>query len=95
MNVPGHVILSESELLARVRQPMPVGLYRRYRELIARRDADALTLGEREELLRLTDEVEQRNVEWLEQLADLARLRGVTLRQLMDDLNIHPSDQDA
>lgn len=89
---PGHATLSETELLARVRRPVPADLQRRYSQLTVRLEAEILTPEEHQELLRLTDQVEQLNVERIEHIAALARMRGVSLRYLMDDLGLGPSE---
>jgi hypothetical protein len=80
--------LTEAELLVLTRRPLPVSLQRRYDELIARRQEQTLTSDEHRELLELTDQVELHNVERLEYLAALARMRGISLPQLMHELGI-------
>jgi hypothetical protein len=80
----------ETTLLLKINQGLPPKAQQRYRELIKIRQEERLTPEEHEELLRLTDEVEQRRVERLEALVELARLRGQTLHALMDSLGINP-----
>ncbi len=90
---PTRLGATESELLARINQGFPEGLRDRYDELIARRRGESLTPEEHQELLRLTAEAERLEAERLAALAELARIRGVPLRSLMDDLGIPaPSD---
>jgi hypothetical protein len=90
---PARLGAVECELLARINRGLPEGLRGRYGELIARRRDESLTLDEHQELLRLTAEAERIEGERLSALAELARLRGVPLRTLMDDLGIPaPSD---
>lgn len=88
MGASDHMTLSETELLALTRRPLPAALQKRFEELIARRQAENLTADEHRELLQLTDQVERYNVEQLEYLAALARMRGISLTRLMHDLGI-------
>ena len=70
---------------------VPVDLQRRYDELIAKRQANALTDNEYSELLRLTNQVEAVSVERIQYLAEQARQRGVLLTEIMEQLGIqHP-----
>jgi hypothetical protein len=65
---------------------LPDELRDRYNELTTRREQEALTPDDHQELLRLTDEVERVEVDRLAALAELARVRCVPLPALMDDL---------
>ena len=78
----------EAELLAKINQGLPERLMARYHSLIDKRRAGTIDTDEYEELLRLTDEVEALNVQRIETLADLARLRGTSLPDLMKQLGI-------
>ena len=90
---PARLDAVESDLLARINRGLPDALRVRYDALIARRREERLTPEEHHELLRLTGEAERLEGERLAALAELARLRGVPLRALMDDLGIPaPSD---
>jgi len=79
---------TETELLAKIKQSVPVDLQTRYDELITKRRGASLTESEHDEVLRLTEQVEGLDAERLEYLAELSRLRGTTLRDLMKDLGI-------
>jgi len=81
---------AESELLLKINEGVPSDIQKRYNELIAKRQAETLTPDEYEELLRLTQQVERLEVRRVEHLAELARLRGVSLTALMDNLGIRP-----
>jgi hypothetical protein len=83
---------AESELLLKINQPVPDDLQRRYDELIARRDERALSPEERQELLRLTDQVELLEAERVKHLIELAQLRHVSLDDLMRSLGMEPYD---
>jgi hypothetical protein len=79
---------TESELLLKINQGIPPDLQRRYHELIARRRVESLSEDEYGELLRLTDQVEAIEVQRMEYLAELARLRKKSLTDVMKDLGI-------
>ncbi len=57
-------------------------------ELVGKRDAGTLAADEQRELCALSDWLEQRNAERLDHVADLARSRGVTLSEMMDQLGL-------
>jgi hypothetical protein len=78
----------ETELLAKINRGLPADLAARYQELIQRRRAETLSPEEHAELLRLSDQVEQLEVERVEALAELASLRGTSLSRLMAELGI-------
>lgn len=70
---------------------VPADLQQRFDELIAKREANTLTDDEYSELLRLIDQVEAVNVERIRYLAGLAKQRGVSLTDIMEQLGIqHP-----
>ena len=79
---------AESELLAQINQGIPAPVQRRYAELIARRQMERLTPEEHQELLQLTEQVEQIEARRVEVLAALAQLRGTSLSRLMADLGL-------
>jgi len=80
---------TEAELLLKINQSaLPVNLQARCDALVAKRQEEILTPGEREELNHLTDQLGELNVQRLEYLAELARLRQTSLPTLMEDLGI-------
>jgi hypothetical protein len=78
----------EAKLLLKINEGVPAALQQRYNELIAERQAETLAEDEYAELLRLTQQVEQIEVARVEHLAELARLRGISLTALMENLGI-------
>ena len=74
---------AESELLERINQGLPVAVQKRYDELVAKRREETLTLQEHRELVGLTDQVELLEAERVQAMADLARLRRVSLGDLV------------
>ncbi len=84
---------AESELLEKINQGIAAPDQRQYDELVAKREIEDLPQDENAEFLRLTNLLEGLNVERMEALAKLARIRRSTLRDLMQDLGIKtPAD---
>ncbi len=84
----------ESELLLEINQGVPKALRQGYNALIKKRRKHKLTSTEHRELLELTKQIEQLDVERLKMLSELARLRGAALPELMRDLGIQPPEPD-
>lgn len=82
--------LSESELLQKVNLDITEAEWTEYRHLITIRRAEKLTETEYYKLAKLGEKIEQANVDRLKYLVALAKLRKVSLDQLMDDLGIIP-----
>ena len=82
----------EARLLLKINQGLSPEVQTRYDELIARRRAESLTTDEYDQLLRLTDQIENLEVRRMEYMAELARLRQTSLTKLMENLGIHPPD---
>ncbi len=78
----------ESLLFERVNRAMPADRRARYDALCAQREADALTAAEYDELLTISDEVELLDADRIAAIADLARLRGVSLDAMMTALGV-------
>ena len=79
---------AETEALKEIHRPLPAHIVARYRELVGKRDAGTLVADEHRELCSLSDWLEQRNAERVGHVADLARLRGVMLSEMMDQLGL-------
>lgn len=77
---------AETFLFARINAPLDPRVNRRYVDLMKKRDAGQLSEEEHAELLTLTDVVEEFDVRRLEAMAELAQLRGVSLRELYEQL---------
>lgn len=87
----GSPRLSQDEttlLLAINRSPLLPEQQARFDALVSKRQDVTISSEELHELIQLTDVIEQRDVERLEALRDLARLRGTTVPALMDALGI-------
>ncbi|BAY74045.1 hypothetical protein NIES25_04550 [Nostoc linckia NIES-25] len=74
--------------MLKINQSIPSDIQNDYDELIIKRNAENLTNDEHSELLKLTEHIEKLQAERIESLADLARMRGITLTALMENLGI-------
>ena len=80
--------VTESELLEEINRGLSEAEWRRYHELIAKRQAEQIDEDERTELVATANLLEQINARRMECLAKLASLRNTTLLKLMDQLGI-------
>jgi Arc/MetJ-type ribon-helix-helix transcriptional regulator len=82
---------SETALLQAIYQGVPIAIQQRYDELRECLHDETLTPNEHQELLQLVDVVEQCEVDRLEKLIQLAKLRHMSLDELMQQLNLKRS----
>ena len=82
---------TETDLLEQINQGLPQTVHLRYDELAAQLQEETITPPEHDELLRLTDQIEQADVERLRALIALAQLWQVSLDTLMDQLGLRRS----
>ena len=82
---------SESDLLEEINQGFPEEVWRRYRELVAKRQDETLSAEEHPELIAMIDRIEVANAHRIECLAELANRRQVPLRELMAEMGIQPT----
>ncbi|MCC5600149.1 STAS/SEC14 domain-containing protein [Nostoc favosum] len=79
---------TEAELLLKINQGIPSDTQNHYNELLSKREAENITSNEYRELLNLTEQIEKLQAQRIEYLAELARLRGISLIALMGNLGI-------
>ncbi|NER88632.1 STAS/SEC14 domain-containing protein [Moorena sp. SIO3A2] len=79
----------QARLLITINQGVPPDLQNRYDELIQKRRMEMLTPDEYRQLLALSDQVETIEAKRVEAMAELARLRQISLSTLMADLDMH------
>ncbi|MEW5872317.1 MAG: STAS/SEC14 domain-containing protein [Chloroflexota bacterium] len=79
---------AESELLQKINQGLPDDVRTRFQELEAKRQSEALNDTEYAELLRLTDIVENIQAQRVGYLSQLARIRKISLSELMKTLGL-------
>ena len=87
-----HLSAEEAALLARINKGLPAEMRERLAALRGKREDESITATEYEDLTRLTDRAEEAHAERMAALAELARLRGVSLPALMNQLGIHLSE---
>lgn len=87
-----HLSATESALLLRINCGLPVELRERIACLRAKREDEAISDTEYEELTQLTDRDEEIHADRMAALVELARVRGIRLPVLMDQLGIHFPD---
>jgi len=78
----------ELMLLQKINQPISLATQTRYHQLRNKLHAATLTPEEHQELLTLTDTIEQAEADRLQALIELADLRRVALPELMQQLNL-------
>jgi len=83
-----HLPMKESALLTKINQGLPLTVSARLNQLVSKRRANTLTSEEHAELLRLIDQLEEAEARRAQALAQLARLRGVSMTALMRELGI-------
>ena len=89
-----HLNIEETALMLRINQTLPTPARARLRELIAKRDAETISPHEQQELIHLTDRLEELHADRLEALGQLAQVRGVTLSTVMQQLGLQFPDHD-
>ena len=80
--------VEESELVAIISEGFLDEFWQRYRTLVARQTANTMTEIGREERIRLSDTVEESNLRRTECLIALAKRRGVSLREVVEQLGL-------
>jgi hypothetical protein len=80
--------VTEAQLLERINQGWDEATWARYHELVGLRKAESLTQAEHQELCTLTNQREIAHANRLRDVAELAKLRNVTLEEAMTQLGI-------
>lgn len=78
----------ETDLLKQINQGVPTEVRNRYDELHAKMLNESLTVGEQQELIELSDQIEFADAERLQHLMRLAQLRNLSVDTLMDQLGL-------
>jgi hypothetical protein len=89
-STPAHLSQEESRLLQKINQGLQEAIWQEYHALIAMRRAEILTPREHTRLIALSDHIEETHAERMASVAELARLRQVSLKTLMEQLGIKP-----
>ena len=93
--VAPHAPADEAALLLRIGRGLPPARRRRYDALLLKRDEEMLSPEEHDELIRLTDELEQLQAERAEAIVALARLRRMSPVALLTSLGLRPASDGA
>lgn len=80
----------ETSVLKKINRGLPPDRKKRLAQLDAKRSEGTLTGEDHQELLTIVDELEQLNIERVQYLGELAVMRGVSVRELIDQLGIRP-----
>ena len=78
----------ESELLQKISLNLPPSFWEKYREWIRIKETRMLTAEEMEAFVKMNDQVEEANANRMKYLVELARLRQIPLKALMQELGI-------
>ncbi len=81
---------SETALLLQINRGISADMQRRFDELVTKRQARTVTPEELAELVGITNQIEQQDVQRVVALDELARLRGMSLADLVESLGIRP-----
>ncbi len=87
-----NFIKKEAELMLEIEKGLPPEIQRRFDELNEKRQAETLTPSEHEELLNLVEQIERTNAKRFGYMAELARMRGISLTELMTESDYFPAD---
>ncbi len=93
-NAPGsakRLSAQETDLLQKINAAIPAKTWLQYRALVEKKAAYSISPSELQELIQLTNQIEVANAERIVLLGKLAQLRGISLRQVMQDLGLQPA----
>lgn len=80
----------ETELFLIINQSLPAEQQQRIEALTEKMEFESITNDEQAELLRLTDAMESGQVKRLRAVAELAKVRNVSLGEMMRQLGLEP-----
>ena len=87
-----HLPPQEAELLQQINEAvLAPPLQQRLQALLRQRKEGLLTDETQQELIDLMTEVEEKDAQRIILLAELAQLRGVSLREVMEQLGLRPT----
>jgi len=78
---------NESHLLLKINHPFPADLSQRY-EALLRKQRKGLSEAERKELLEINNRVENLEAEKVQNLAQLAAIRGIDIDELIEEMSL-------
>jgi hypothetical protein len=87
---PARLNPEETNLMQTITEGLPEDFWTRYRHLIKLREQESLTDLEHAELIACSDQVEHLTASRTGALVELARLRGLSVQTLRDQLGLQP-----
>jgi hypothetical protein len=84
---------TEADLLQQINIGFSAKIWERYHTLIGKRHAETLTTEEYDQLIQLSNRLENLNVTRIQALIQLATLRKQSLTKLMESLGINPEPE--
>lgn len=84
-----HLTSTEAALLTRINQSLPPYMNERFSSLRQKRETNSIGDEEYSELTLLADKAEEIHAERMVAMVELAKLRGLSLLELMNQLGIH------
>jgi antitoxin component of RelBE/YafQ-DinJ toxin-antitoxin module len=90
-SAPARLSAEESALLQQINISLSPIKWEQYHVLLAKRDNETLTTGEQEDLIAISDQIEEANVRRMKAVAELARVRNTTIPALVTNLGLSPS----
>ncbi len=88
--LPTVLSQNESELLKKINIGVPDVIQKRYNFLVKKRKDEAINAEEYQELLELTTYMENLGVKRLEYLLELAKLRNLSVDEIVVQLQLNP-----
>ena len=85
-----HLPKPEADLLQQINYSLSTLEWQHYHTLIQKRNAETLTAEEQTELITLSDQIEAANVQRIQAVAALAKLRNISIKDLMNQLGLQP-----
>jgi hypothetical protein len=79
---------NETELLTKINKTLATEVLERYQILQYKKNIETLTNIEFEELAKIVEQKEQLNAERIKHLGELATIRGKSLREVMQELDL-------
>ncbi len=88
--LPSVLTQNETELLKKINSAAPAVIQKRYDFLVKKRKNETLNDEEYQELLELTAYMENLGVKRLEYVLELAKLRNLSLDEIVEQLQLKP-----
>jgi len=88
--LPTVLSQNETELLRKINTGAPTVIQKRYDFLVKKRNNETVNEAEYQELLELTAYMENMGVKRLEFLLELAKLRNISLDEVIEQLQLKP-----